>query len=156
MHQPIKDHLEWYLRDAQDGAIPPEFYAHLESCTECSKEVSTLTAQKNLLATLRVPETLDPRPGFYARVMNTIENLEEDSIWSAFLEPAFGKQLAYTCAALVLLMATYLISTEPQDHSPAVPGVVISQDRSWSAADEVSPQQRDAVLVNLASYQPRP
>jgi anti-sigma factor RsiW len=159
MHQPIRNHLETYLDysrgDSQDQVIPQEFHAHLAACLACAEEVQLLANQSQLLRASRDVEQLEPRPGFYARVMEQIERQREpDSFWSVFLQPPFGKRLAYACTALVLVLGTYLVSSEPGgDHSIA-PTVVISQEQPSSDIDgtRVQPKDRDAVLVNLASF----
>jgi hypothetical protein len=149
MHQPIQDNLEDYLRDPRDRDIPPEFRAHLAACKACANEVGTLEAHNRLLRALRAEEDTEPTVGFYARVMNRIEVRRSDSFWNIFLEPSFGRRLALGCGALVLLMATYLVTTEPGSNLPAPSGVA---PISRIAEDSIQPQQRDAVLVNLASY----
>ena len=164
MHQPIKDNLEEYLKGSGEREISQDFAAHLASCRACADELGMIQEQARVLRVLRPAADLEPRPGFYARVMEQIEKQAGDSFWSIFLEPAFGRRLAIASAALVLLLGTYLISTEPGDHgwTPA-PVAVVQPDNPGtdiSAPDDVTlpgpdslQQQRDAVLVNLASYQ---
>ena len=162
MHQPVKDNLEGYLRDvggAFTRPLPPEMEAHLRSCGDCAKELNQLVEQSVALRTLRAPDDLEPRAGFYARVMQRIEVARaSNSVWSAFLDPVFAKRLIYACSTLVLLLGTYLLSTEPADlanyqQPPAV--VVPTHEVATTTADDpesTSPQERDAVLVNLAAY----
>jgi anti-sigma factor RsiW len=152
MHKPIQDHLEDYLSDPHDRNIPPEFRAHLSRCEACATEVGTLQNQARSLRTLRIEEDVEPLVGFYARVMNRVDQGKPESFWTVFLEPAFGRRLAFACAALVLLMGTYLVSTEPGSDPLGSGPVVVIQPPS-SGGSLVQPQeQRDAVLVNLASY----
>ncbi|MGI8741924.1 MAG: zf-HC2 domain-containing protein [Bryobacteraceae bacterium] len=158
MHQPIRDHLEAYLRDSEDRRIPREFHAHLAACPSCEADLRGVANHALQLRDFRRAEQLEPRGGFYARVLNRIEEQRaSSSFWSLFLEPALGKRLAYACGALVLVLGTYLVSTEPgtqmggqnQDQN-----VVISQSQPSSGMDEtIQPRDRDAVLVNLASFQ---
>jgi hypothetical protein len=160
MHQPIRNHLETYLScsgghpagDSKDQRIPHEFHAHLAACRPCAEEVQELVNQSLLLRAS--PEQIELRAGFYARVMDRIDRQRKpDSFWSVFLEPALGKRLAYACTALVLVLGTYLVSSEPGDPNNNVPSVVISQDQPSSDIDgAVQPKDRDAVLVNLASF----
>ena len=154
MHQPIQDYLEEYLRDPSDRNISREFHAHLAACVECSNSLTALSFQTRLLQSLRAPANVEPSSGFYANVMSRIEERTADSFWTTFLEPAFGKRLAFACGALVLLMGTYIFSTEPSEHLAAPSGVVMSQDRAADFEDgSVQPRQRDAVLANLATFQ---
>ena len=163
MHQPIRDNLEGYLNGSNDGETPQDFAAHLASCSACAEELHIMQQQTQMLRVLRAGGDLEPRAGFYARVMDRIEKQGSDSFWSIFLEPAFGRRLAIASAALVLLLGTYLVSTEPGDHGltpssvavmqqPDAPDVVPSDDVTLPGPDSLQ-QQRDAVLVNLASYQ---
>lgn len=162
MHEPIRDNLEDYLRGSAQK-IPPQFQAHLDSCAECAGELRELELQAQLLRSLRPNREIEPSAGFYARVMNRIESQRETSIWSILLEPAFGRRLAVACATLVVLLGTYFVATELGEPMVAVaPGIA----QTSPAADANIPasfptgrqdslrqeRQRDAVLVNLASF----
>lgn len=173
MHHEIRQGLEEYLSgDSTDPEIPARFKAHLGECAECTQELEALRAQAGWLRTLRASEDVEPRPGFYARVMERIE-AQPASIWSVFLEPRFGFRLAVASAALAALLGTYLVVSEPSgpELASSPPSVSksagisrpagMSQNVSTSvagtqaASDEDGAwqeQQRDAVLVNLASY----
>lgn len=153
MHQPIQEYLEEYLRDPGDTNIPEEFHAHLVACGTCAATVQILSAHTLVLQSLRVPDA-QPAPGFYARVINRVEARGPEPFWSVFLEPAFGKRLAFASGFFVLLLGSYLISTEPVDHTSNPPGVVMSAPRLWNGEDgTVASEHRDAILVNLASFQ---
>ena len=169
MHQPVKNNLEKYLgnagglgnaRRASSRQVPAEMEAHLASCHECSEELKQVERQAIELRSLRAPDDLEPRAGFYARVLQRIEDVRAvTSVWSAFLEPVFAKRLIYASVTLVLLLGTYLVSTEPHDMSAGYqpPAVVAPTHEVAAVSDDpdtsTSPQERDAVLVNLAAYQ---
>jgi anti-sigma factor RsiW len=155
MHEPVKAHIEEYL--AGSDSLPRQFTAHLDVCLACRQELAELRMQSALLHVLRTPAELDPRPGFYARVIERIDTQRQSSIWSLFLEPAFGRRLAMASAVLAVLMGLYLVSSEPSGpyfaqrptHTVILPG-----------EDDVAPvlgagpeQDRGAILVNLATYQ---
>lgn len=160
MHQPIRDNLEEYLKGA-GSQMPQEFNAHLASCHDCAAELRLLEDQAAMLRSLQAGE-VEPSPGFYARVRERIEEQAKSSIWSVFLDPSFGRRLAVASAALVLLLATYLVTTEPGDHgNMAANPVVVLEDNPTpelavqqqdTVARDTLQQERDAVLVNLASY----
>ena len=160
MHQPIRDNLEEYLKGA-GPRMPQEFNAHLASCHDCAAELRLLEDQAAMLRSLQAGE-IEPSPGFYARVRERIEEQAKSSIWSVFLDPSFGRRLAVASAALVLLLATYLVTTEPGDHgNMAANPVVVLEDNPTpelavqqqdTVARDTLQQERDAVLVNLASY----
>jgi len=167
MHQEISRHLEEYLKGEESlrGSAPAEFHSHLGECEDCAQEVRALQAQSQLLRSLRAPQDVEPRAGFYARVIERIE-AQPASIWSVFLDRRFGLRLAVVSAALVALLGTYLVTSEPSGPELASsPAVVVLTDTPRATAanlqteastqqDEVlqQKQQRDAVLVDLASY----
>jgi hypothetical protein len=144
MHQEIRHNLEDYLKGSA-REIPAEFHSHLGECGECADELRSLEAQSQLLRSLRSHEEIEPRAGFYARVMERIET-QPASIWSVFLERKFGFRLAVASAALIALLGTYLVTSEPSGPESASSPVVVSTDIPQQQ------QQRDAVLVDLASY----
>src|SRR5439155_13666164 len=57
------------------------------------------------------PVEVEPRPGFYARVMERIE-AQGASIWDLFFESAFGKRIAVASLALALLLGIFLVTQE--------------------------------------------
>jgi anti-sigma factor RsiW len=171
MHQHIRESLEDYLKAenylkeshlkddeySRGSGLPAEFHAHLGECSECTEELQSLVAQSQLLRSLKSPPDVEPRAGFYARVIERIES-RPASIWSVFLDRKFGFRLALASAALVALLGTYLVTSEPSgpEYSSA-PAVVLTdtQQAAQVSALENNPrqqQQRDAVLVDLASY----
>lgn len=157
MHKPIREHLEAYLTNARDPAIPQDFHSHLAGCSACQEQIGALAGQSQQLRAFRDTTQLEPQAGFYARVLNRIEEQKPDSFWSVFLGPVLGGRLAYSCAALVLVLGTYLVTSEKvsSDPSEQVPGhdiVVVSPTQSSDLDGIVQSRDRDAVLVNLASF----
>lgn len=154
MHEPIREHIEAYL--AGSDGLPVEFMAHLKSCDSCREEAGVLKLNSELLRVLRPPADVEPRPGFYARVVDRIDSQRQSSIWSLFLEPAFGRRLAMASATLAVLMGLYLFTSEPglaPDDGRA--GIVLPGE------DHVVPmlgvhgreQDRGMILVDLVSFQ---
>jgi len=144
MHHQIRESLENYLKGSASD-VAAEFHAHLGECSECAGELRSIEAQSQLLRSLRDARGMEPRAGFYARVMERIE-AQPASIWSVFLEPKFGFRLAVASAALAALLGTYLVTSEPSGPESGSAPVVVSTDIPQQQ------QQRDAVLVDLASY----
>ena len=101
-----------------------------------------------LLAELKAPEEVSPRPGVYARVMDRIESQRSKSIWSVFTEPLFGRRLVVASGVLMLMLgaALFVPNSDLDDElaAKAQTAVVVT-----SAPD----QDKDAVLMNLVSYQ---
>lgn len=174
MHQQIRHSLEDYLRGGQqhDSGLPEEFQAHLGECAECARELQSVEEQSRLLQSLRNGQNVEPQAGFYARVVERIEQrieAQRASFWTPFLDRKFGFRLAVASAALVALLGTYLVTSEPAGPEFAsAPTVVYTGDsgtaQTSAGQSETAPpaeaqaqalqqeQQRDAVLVDLASY----
>jgi predicted anti-sigma-YlaC factor YlaD len=158
MHQPIRDNLEEYLKGSAPQ-VPQDFHAHLVACEECASELRLLETQANMLRSLRSVGEVMPSAGFYARVMERVEEQDRASVWSVFLQPSFGRRLAIASATLVVLLGTYLVTTEGGDQNGVPAPAVVATDRSTGVPSEAAPvqdiqqqRQRDAVLVDLASF----
>lgn len=163
MHQEIRHSLEDYLKGEQflkrpASEVPAEFYSHLDTCQECASELRLLEEHSRMLRSLRSPSEVEPRAGFYGRVIDRIES-QPASIWAILLDPKVGFRLAVASAALVALLGSYLVLSEGSGPEFAVPPAIVSTNSpstiSTSLERENSrreAQQRDAVLVDLASY----
>jgi hypothetical protein len=129
--------------------------------------------QANLLRELRAPADLEsePKPGFYARVLQRIEAEGPVSIWNLFIESTFGRRIAMASLALALLLGVYVVSSEREAQDPIIAaqpapaasertlvmGGVIGEDapgRVITQMDEFADGQAsaDAVLSNLVTY----
>jgi hypothetical protein len=156
MHRVTQDYLEELL----DGVLPEnhQVYAHLKQCIECTDEVEAMRLQNDMLRAWSfnaadVPEGIDiePRPGFYARVLDRIEAQRPTSIWTLFSESLFGRRLATASLAFALVMAasvftqeTYSSEQASVEMDPLYPSSGIAQ--AMNAADNGS------VLMSLVSY----
>lgn len=164
MHRLIEEHLE----DILSGAGLPEAHParrHLNGCAECRSEVELYSEQSALLRSLRAPQEIEPRPGFYARVWERIEAQRPASIWDVFAASVMGRGLAMASLALMVAMSAFLFTTEsrPQTFGAGttfqiLPGrdfpeevLAVPALDSFTAADS----QRGAVLVSLATYRER-
>jgi anti-sigma factor RsiW len=158
MHEPVKAHLEDYL--SRRGNLE-RVTAHLASCSECRAEVEEMEAQVPIFRSLRPPAGPEPSPGFYARVLERIDTQRPFSIWTAFLEPAFGPRLAVACAVLAVIMGIFVVSGEPMTRPE--PMLIAPDSVASAVADRDDPapvftgagdeqQVRNAVFVSLASY----
>ncbi len=90
---------------------------------------------------LRAPEDAEPKPGFYARVMERIEAQGPASIWSLFFESQFALRLAVASITIALGLGVYMVSVErtapSEDRAPLI---------------TTGTPDRDAVLFNLVTY----
>ena len=85
--------------------------------------------------------------------MERIEAQQPFSIWSVFLDRKFGLRLAVASGMLAALLGVYLVTSEPSGpESGVAAGVAMSDAASTNASLDRDGQQRDAVLVYLASY----
>ncbi len=153
MHGSIRENLEDLLTGKRSTREHQGLRKHLSSCTECSAEVESMKAQSELLQALRVPEEMEPTPGFYARVMQRIEERAKDSVWAAFIYSQFGTRLAYASLTIALVLGTYVIAQESRDGHLGRSSA-IAQDFHYDApVTGNQAQQRDAVLENFAVHQ---
>jgi anti-sigma factor RsiW len=151
MHGMIRDHLEEVL--AKPGLGEP---AHLEECAECRDTVAAMREQAALLQTLRAPQEMEPRPGFYARVMERIEAQGPGSIWNLFFESPFGRRLGVASMALALLLGVYIVTSERSEDpfiSSQPSQVIAGEDQPGMVFTTDGIPDRDSVLVNLVTYQ---
>jgi hypothetical protein len=109
--------------------------------------------QSKLLRSCRAEEEVEPLAGFYARVLQRIENTAKASIWSGFLYSPFRKRFAYASLSLALLLGMYVFVEERADLDPHAQAAIAQQSNSAESVFGDQTQQRDAVLVNLASYE---
>lgn len=160
MHRVVEDRLEEVLA----GKLPAghEVFAHLKACAECREETDGMLAQNELLRAFRVSEFTDaePRPGFYARVLERIEAQRPVSIWALFTDSVFGRRLATASLGLALLTGVYAISSEqtPEftasneqvEMDPLYPSAGFAQEVMASNS-----ANSGAVFMSLVSYQER-
>ncbi len=154
MHRSMRDRLEDLLANRGIAAKDKALSAHLSSCRECSVEFSSMQVQAELLSSLRVQEELEPAPGFYARVIQRIEERAKDSMWAAFLYSTFAKRLTYASLAVAVMLGTYVVTQEARDGHLLGGQSVIAQNVHYDAPVVGNEsEQRDAVLANFAVHE---
>jgi hypothetical protein len=156
MHRVIRDHLEEVLAQAPLAGPAKQ---HLEDCKECRDEVMRMRNHAIALRSLRSAEEIEPRPGFYARVMERIEAEGPASIWTVFSESPFGRRIAVASMALALAIGVYMFTAEQPEpgvlSQPVefVSGTIPGEDQPGVVLTNSGAPDRDAVLVNLVTYQ---
>lgn len=129
MHRRMRDEVERVLEGKADPS--PEYRAEIEAMRE----------QAAWIRGLRAPEDAEPKPGFYARVMERIEAQGPASIWSLFFDSQFALRLAVASMTIALGLGAYMVSVErtasKEDRAPVI----------LAGAPD-----RDAVLFNLVTY----
>jgi hypothetical protein len=153
MHGSIRDQLENLLAAGEPATGNTALGAHLAHCPECSSELKVMREQSELLQSWRIEEEVEPLAGFYARVLQRIENTAKASIWAGFLYSPFRKRFAYASLSLALLLGMYVFVEEKADLDPHEQAVIVQQSNTAESVFGDQTQQRDAVLVNLASYE---
>jgi predicted anti-sigma-YlaC factor YlaD len=167
MHRIIRDHLEQVLGERPPAPDHPAG-KHLAECGDCREAVEAMREQTAMLRQWRVTnaEMAEPRPGFYARVLERIEAQSPSSVFTVFFDSLFGRRIALASLALALLLGVYVISSE-QMAEPEVavmdslPQATLVSDmpRDFPVlSDDSQPRlvrgtpDQDAVLVNLVTY----
>jgi predicted anti-sigma-YlaC factor YlaD len=154
MHRLIQDRLEEVLAESnpeglRSAAEISPAAAHLAECSECREEVAALRRHAAMIRSLRVnDDTLAPRPGFYARVMERIEAQRPIDIWQLFFDSAFGRRIAMASVGLALLFSFYLVSSERL----AQPVTIAVEDNPGMTLSQAGLPDKDTVLVDLVTY----
>ncbi len=172
MHRIIRDHLEEVLTGLGSA---PEHPAgkHLTECAECRDAVAAMQAQAAVLRQWRTAEVenAEPRPGFYARVLERIEAQGPGSVFTLFFDSLFARRIAMASLAMALLLGVYVISSEQKAVETAGAGSLPQATQVSDLPRELSgvfsdgvfsgngqtrlvtgvPDQ-DAVLMNLVTY----
>jgi hypothetical protein len=154
MHGSVRHRLEDLLAGNAPAEDLPDLHDHLSACAACSSELRAMEEQRVLFRPLRAEDDFEPAAGFYARVLQRIEEHTKDSIWAIFIYSPFGKRLALASFTIAMLLGSYVITQETRDghwHNPtAINRVGSRNDFSADALVAGSQtQQREAVLENL-------
>ena len=169
MHRLVRENLEEILTGT--NADHPAS-RHVAQCEECREDIAAMGEHAALLQSWRAPAAkddlneLEPRGGFYARVMERIEKQGPASIWDMFFESMFGRRLAVASLALAVLLGMYLVSSESREPEialsetsavevlpvPVVQGQFVAMHDSAGVMLPGEPDE-DSVLVNLVTYQ---
>jgi predicted anti-sigma-YlaC factor YlaD len=165
MHRLIREHLEELLADPLSASRPEQgpVSEHLAACDECRSELTTMRQQSGILRQWRVEEEVEPRAGFYARVLERIEAQTPASIWSLFFDSVLGRRIAVAALTLAVLVGVTLVSleriAEPEIASSDDPMEMLAQPVSSFQAAEDQPgvmlsgaHDDDSVLVDLVTY----
>jgi hypothetical protein len=117
-------------------------------------ELEDFRKHAELLRSLKAPEEVEPSPGFYARVLQRIEQGAKKSIWWVFVYSPVGKRLAYVSLATALVLGSYVVAQESRDGSLHMGNApMVAQSNHYDAPVVGSAdQQREAVLENFASH----
>ena len=153
MHEPLKGRIEEYLHGGE-GPLP-DVEQHLAHCPPCNAEAVEMKKLAELFKVLKTTEEIGPDAAFYARLMTRIETQAKPSIWNIFGESMFAKRLAYASLTFVVLLGTYFVSstTNDQELANSSPEMLMSNDPHPTEVGTDPQKDREAILVNLATFQ---
>ena len=150
MHGPVRERLEDLLHAGQvEGGLGE----HLSGCEDCSSQLAVMKSQAIQIAGLRAPANVEPSAGFYARVLQRIEECEIDSFWSLFGDSPFGRRLAAASLTIALALGSY-VAFQTAD-APLIRQNVVAMDGKLHYDFPVmgsQEEQRAAVLDNFAEH----
>jgi hypothetical protein len=149
MHGSIRHELESLLQGNGDAA---PLRQHLASCGGCANELAAMRAQNDLFRPLKSNEDVEPAAGFYARVMQRIEEKAKDSIWAVFVYSPFGKRLALASLSVALLLGSYVVAQEKLDGDLTGETAATEQAHYDVPMEGDQAHQRDEVLQNFAAH----
>ena len=154
MHGPIRDRLEDLLKADGPATAGKNVVDHFASCETCSSEFAARRDQSLQFATLRPRESAEPSAGFYARVLQRIEDRQSDSIWGLFIESGFSRRVAVACLTLAIALGSYVVREENHDGKILAVNMLAQSDPLHYDAPVMGSQteQRDAVLSNFLEH----
>jgi hypothetical protein len=147
--------------EALMGASPadPEMARFLDQHPSERETLTQMQQQAKLIReALRVPAELAPAPGFYARVLQRIEEQQgQVSFWSVFTG-AFGRRLVYASAALIVLLSVAMLGSDSGDEIladavPETPAVILVDDRPDVHLVGEPLEDRGRVFVSLTAIE---
>jgi hypothetical protein len=96
-------------------------------------------------------ETMQPAPGFYARVMQEVGGRKSVPSFAGIfsLDLAFGRRLVFACLMTLAVLGSYLVISEGGYAGSLSPEAVMAQ-QNHPAFD--SEHGQDNMLVTLAAY----
>ncbi len=156
LHDIVIDELETHL---SGGGVARRasrnFYAHLDTCSECRAEVAEMDELSRLLRELRPAENsvdspaIEPSLGFYNRVRYRILDHQRHEAWGLFSPgAAFFRRIAFASLLLLAGLGTFLVSRESSFSGADAASFMAQHD---PVADH-SQADRDRLLVTLANY----
>ncbi len=152
MHGPIRDRLEDLLAADLRRCYSGDIEAHLTTCTKCAAELDEMRAQGRELASLRPAEDLEPTAGFYARVLQRIEERQGCSIWSLFVEATYARRIALASLTVMLALGGYVVVQDAHVRSPQSLMAYTEGTHYDAPVMGNASQRRDAVLENFETY----
>lgn len=152
MHAVVMQNLEEFLSGTLEPATHREIEAHLASCKACRVEVEGMREVSQCFGSLRSEEAATPEVGFYARVMQQVEQSKAaPSVASLLgLDFAFGRRLVFASLLTLAVLGSYLVSRETGYAGGPSPEGLMAQQESPAFDSAPAP---DNMLVTLTAYE---
>ena len=108
----LRDVLEDYLSGNLSRARKAQLESHLARHPEAAEQLGEFRRTSLLLTELRAPaaEPEGPEAGFYARVLQRIDQQRREPFWMFFLQPVFVRRLAFGSLMWLALVGAYVVS----------------------------------------------
>src|SRR5471032_1588727 len=153
MHAVVMESLEEYLSGTLGLAADRDVEAHLSACERCREELAGLRDISKLFVSLQPEATLEPAPGFHARVIQQIGERKAVPAFAGFfaLDLAFGRRLAFASLLTFAILGSYLVMREGEYPTGLSPETVMAQQNSPAF---LSASAQDNMLVTLTTYEP--
>ena len=150
MHAVVMQSLEEFLSGTLNPAAQRDIEAHLKSCDACRGEIRNMREVSQWFGSLRTEEAVIPTPGFYARVMQQVEQQAAPRARGLFgLDFAFGRRMVFACLLTLAVLGSYLVSRETSYPAGPSPETIMAQQESPSFDSGAG---QDNMLVTLTAY----
>jgi len=151
MHGSVREGLENLLA-AKSMATASEADLHVAGCTDCAAELNKMREQARLFRALRPPAEIEPAAGFYARVLQRIEERAKHSIWWVFVYSPVGKRLAYSSLVIAVALGSYVVAAENSDGHLRSVEITVEPTHYDELVTGDTNEQRQAVLANFVAH----
>ncbi len=109
-----------------------------------------------MFGSFRAEEAVEPRPGFYLRVMEEVGSRRTPSFASLFsLDFGFARRVVFASLLTLAVLGSYLVSRESRYNAGPTPETVMAQDESAAAVADNDSAEQARMLVTLATYHER-
>ena len=165
MHRVVVNSIEGYLSGTLERAEERAVEAHLAVCPKCRDELGGMQAVSRMFGSLRFPamasgvlsealseDAVAPPPGFFARVMQTVEARQASPSFSGFfaLDFAFGRRLLVSSLVTLVVVGGLLVTREAGYAGGPSPDSILAQQ---DAPGFDSASGSDSMLATLTSYE---
>ena len=153
MHAVIRKRLEDLIDPRRCVSVEPGLDQHLQECSGVFGGIGFHEVAIGSVSGIASAQGCGACGGFYARVLQRIEERSKESVWAALLRSPFSARLTYASLTLTVLLGSYVIASETRDGHLMHSDTVIAQNTHFDAPVIGSvAQQRDAVLANFAVH----